>query len=237
MNKIKNVVLVHGAWADGSSWSKVIPKLQAEGLQVTAVQLPLRSIADDVATTQRAVALQDGPTILVGHSYGGAVITGAGNDPKVAGLVYVAAFAPDAQDTLSSLLAQGNPPSSAVSEGKADAQGFLRLTHKGMVEYFAQDLSDVEKRAMVATQGPIQAKIFEERVPAVAWKTKPSWYIVATSDLAIPPNVQTMMATRIKAETISAPSSHVPMLSKPDLVVAHILRATSGSRATQVARA
>jgi pimeloyl-ACP methyl ester carboxylesterase len=174
---------------------------------------------------------------LVGHSYGGAVITGAGNDPKVVGLVYVAAFAPDAQDTLQSLLAQGQPASSAVAEGKADAQGFIRLTQKGMLEYFAQDLSDVEKRAMVATQGPIQAKIFEERVPAVAWKTKPSWYIVATNDLAIPPNVQTMMATRMKAETISATSSHVPMLSKPDVVIAHVLRATNGTRTTAVARA
>jgi pimeloyl-ACP methyl ester carboxylesterase len=237
MGNVKNVVLVHGAWADGSSWSKVIPKLQAEGLQVTAVQLPLRSLAEDVLTTQRAVALQDGPTILIGHSYGGAVITGAGNDPKVTGLVYVAAFAPDTNDTLGSLLAQGQPPSSAVSEGKPDAQGFIRLTQKGMLEYFAQDLPEVEKRIMFATQGPIQAKIFDEKLLTVAWKTKPSWYVIATNDLAIPPNVQTMMSTRIKADTVSVASSHVPMLSKPEAVISHILRATSGQRTTAVARA
>jgi pimeloyl-ACP methyl ester carboxylesterase len=237
MSNVKNVVLVHGAWADGSSWAKVIPKLQGEGFQVTAVQLPLTSLADDIATVQRAIAVQDGPTVLVGHSYGGAVITGAGNDPKVTGLVYVAAFAPDTNDTLSSLLAQGQPASSAVPEGKADAKGFIRLTPKGMLEYFAQDLPEGEKRAMVATQGPIQAKIFDERVPAVAWKTKPSWYVVATNDLAIPPNVQTMMATRMKAETVSVAASHVPMLSKPDVVISHILRATSGQRTSPVARA
>jgi pimeloyl-ACP methyl ester carboxylesterase len=237
MSNVKNVVLVHGAWADGSSWAKVIPKLQAEGLQVTAVQLPLRSLAEDVLTTQRAIALQDGPTILIGHSYGGAVITGAGNDPKVTGLVYVAAFAPDTNDTLGSLLAQGQPPSSAVSEGKPDAQGFIRLTPKGMTEYFAQDLPEVEKRVMLATQGPIQAKIFDEKLLTIAWKTKPSWYVIATNDLAIPPNVQTMMSTRIKADTVSVATSHVPMLSKPDAVIAHILRATSGQRTSAVARA
>ena len=227
MRKVKNVVLVHGAWADGSSWAKVIPKLEADGLQVTAVQLSLRSLAEDVATAQRAVALQDGPTLLVGHSYGGAVITGAGNDPKVAALVYVAAFAPDADDTLTSLLASGEPPSAAVAEGRADANGFIRLTEKGMLEYFAQDLPDVEKRVMLATQGPPAAKIFDDKVPAVAWKLKPCWYVIATNDMAIPPNVQTRMAARMKADTISLASSHVPMLSKPDAVAAHIIRAAN----------
>ncbi len=227
MHKVKNVVLVHGAWADGSSWMKVIPKLLAEGLQVTAVQLPLTSIADDVATVQRCMALQDGSTLLVGHSYGGAVITEAGANPKVAGLVYVAAFAPDAGETLSSLLALGQPPSAALSEGKVDASGFIRLTPKGIMDCFAQDLSDVEKRVMVATQGPIAAKIFETKIAAPAWKTKPCTYIVASNDRAIPPNVQRNMAERIKADTLTLATSHVPMLAMPDAVADHITRATN----------
>src|ERR1700733_13527952 len=146
---IKNIVLVHGAWADGSSWSKIIPKLQAEGFNVTAVQNPVTSLADDVATTKRIIALQDGPVLLVGHSWGGVVITEAGNDPKVAGLVYVAAFAPDDGQSINDI---NKNPAPGLAEVKLDT-GFLRLTLKGVTEYFAQDLPDEEKNILFAIQG------------------------------------------------------------------------------------
>jgi pimeloyl-ACP methyl ester carboxylesterase len=226
MAKVKNIVLVHGAWADGSSWWKVIPELVAKGFHVTAVQLPLTSLADDVAAVERAMAREDGPVLLVGHSYGGAVITQAGNDPKVAGLVYVAAFAPNAGESVGALLASV-PASPVLAEAKPDAKGFVLLTPKGMTEDFAQDLGDDEKKTMLATQGPFAAKNFETPITSPAWKTKPSWYVIATSDRAIPPALQTRMAQTIKADTISVPSSHVPMLSRPSEVIAHITRAAA----------
>lgn len=225
MQAIKNVVLVHGAWADGSSWAKVIPKLEAEGLHVTAVQLPLTSLADDVATLERAIALEDGPLLLVGHSYGGAVITEGGNDPKVAGLVYVAAFAPDRGESLGSLLASV-PPSPLLAETKADASGFIRLTPKGMLEDFAQDLPEVEKRDLLATQGPLAGKSFDAQVTTPAWRAKRSWFVIATNDRAIPPALQVKLAAKMNADTISVEASHVVLLSKPEKVAGHILRAT-----------
>ena len=152
---VRNVVIVHGAWADGSSWSKVIPLLQAKGLHVVAVQNPLTSLADDVAATKRAIALQDGPVLLVGHSYGGVVITEAGNDPKVVGLVYVAALAPSEGESVASVT-KPFPPAPLGSEVRADAEGFLTVTPKGIAEDFAQDLPDKEKQLLTATQGPRQ---------------------------------------------------------------------------------
>src|SRR5579863_4024531 len=149
---IRNVVLVHGAWANSSSWSKVIPLLQARGLKVVAVQLPLTSLADDAAATVRAIALQDGPVLLVGHSYGGAVITEAGNDPKVIGLVYVAAFAPGDGESVGSI-SKPYPPTPLGGELRPDAQGFLSVTPKGIADDFAQDLSGNEKQMLTATQG------------------------------------------------------------------------------------
>jgi pimeloyl-ACP methyl ester carboxylesterase len=226
MHKTKNIVLVHGAWADGSSWSKVIPKLESEGFHVTAVQLPLTSFSDDVATVKRALALEEGPVLLVGHSYGGAVITEAGNDPKVAGLVYVAAFAPGQGESVGALL-KSVPPSPLLAETKPDAQGFLKLTPKGMTEDFAQDLPDAEKKTLLATQAPFAAKSFETQIKSPAWNAKPSFYVVATEDRAIPPELQTRMAKTIKADTISVPTSHVAMLSRPDEVAAHITRAAA----------
>jgi len=141
--QVRNIVIVHGAWADGSSWSKVIPLLQAKGLHVVAVQNPLTSLADDVAATKRAIALQDGPVLLVGHSYGGVVITEAGNDPKVVGLVYVAALAPSDGESVASVT-KPFPPAPLGSEVRADAEGFLTVTPKGIAEDFAQDLPDKE---------------------------------------------------------------------------------------------
>jgi pimeloyl-ACP methyl ester carboxylesterase len=214
MTKASNVILVHGAWADGSSWSKVIPLLLARGLRVTAVQLPLTSLKDDVATVKRAIALETGPTVLVGHSYGGVVITEAGNDPKVTGLVYIAAFAPDAGQSVGSLGASVEPAPIAT-EVRPDAQGFLKLTEAGVKNDFAQDLGATEKDILFAAQAPTAASVFGENVSAAAWKSKPSWYLVATGDRAIPPSLERAMAKNIKAKTIEVTASHVAMLARP----------------------
>lgn len=226
MSTVKNIILVHGAWADGSCWWKVIPKLASAGLCVTAVQLPLSSLASDAAAVKRAIALMDGPVLLVGHSYGGAVITEAGNEPSVAGLVYVAAFVPDAGESLGSLLGSV-PPAPLAVEVKPDAEGYFKLTPKGIADDFAQDLSDVEKKLLLATQGPLFGAIFATPLTTAAWRTKSSWYMLATQDRAIPPGLQARMAAKIKAKTISVESSHVPMLSQPDMVVAHIIGAAT----------
>src|SRR6267142_1562834 len=199
---VRNIVIVHGAWADGSSWSKVIPLLQAKGLHVVAVQNPLTSLADDVAATKRAIALQDGPVILVGHSYGGIVITEAGNAPKVVGLVYVAAWAPAEGESLA-ILAKRYPPAALGDELRPDKEGFLTVTAKGIAEDFAQDLSDTEKQLVTATQGPTNAAAFGETVTTAAWKTKPSWFVIAAKDRAIPPELEKAEATTMNATAIT----------------------------------
>ena len=211
---VRNIVIVHGAWADGSSWSKVIPLLQAKGLHVVAVQNPLTSLADDVAATKRAIASQDGPVLLVGHSYGGVVITEAGNDPKVVGLVYVAALAPSEGESVASVT-KPFPPTPLGSEVRADAEGFLTLTPKGIAEDFAQDLTDEEKQILTATQAPTAAAVFGATVTTAAWKTKPSWGVIASNDRAVSPELQKAEAAAMKAASITVPSSHVPMLSHP----------------------
>jgi pimeloyl-ACP methyl ester carboxylesterase len=226
MTKASNVILVHGAWADGSSWSKVIPLLLARGLRVTAVQLPLTSLKEDVATVKRALALEDGPTVLVGHSYGGVVITEAGNDPKVSALVYIAAFAPDAGQSVGSLGASADPAPMGA-EARPDAHGFLKITEAGVKNDFAQDLSPTEKDVLFAAQAPTAAGAFGENVSAAAWKTKPSWYLVANQDRAIPPNLERAMAKTIKAKTIEVAASHVAMLSRPQETANLILEATA----------
>jgi pimeloyl-ACP methyl ester carboxylesterase len=227
---VRNVILVHGAWADGSSWSKVIQLLEPKGLHVVAVQIHLNSLQDDVATTQRAIALQDGPVVLVGHSYGGAVITEAGNDPKVTGLVFVAAFAPGDGESVNSV-SKPYPPAPLGAELRPDAQGFLWITPKGFAEDFGQDLSDSEKKIFTATQGPANAAAFSGTITNAAWKTKPSWYVVARNDRAIPPALEKAEASRMKATAITLPSSHLAMLSHPNEVAAIIVDATKGSAA------
>lgn len=231
MTKVSNVILVHGAWADGSSWSKVIPLLLARGLRVTAVQLPLTSMKDDVATVKRAPALEDGPTVLVGHSYGGVVITEAGNDPKVSALVYIAAFAPDAGQSVGSLGASAEPAPMGA-EARPDAHGFLKITEVGVKNDYAQDLSLTEKDVLFAAQAPTAAGAFGENVSTAAWKTKPSWYLVANQDRAIQPSLERAMAKTIKAKTIKAKTievaaSHVAMLSRPQETANLILEATA----------
>jgi len=214
---VRNIVIVHGAWADGSSWFKVIPLLQAKGLHVVAVQNPLTSLADDVAATKRAIALQDGPVLLVGHSYGGVVITEAGNDPKVVGLVYVAALAPSEGESVASVT-KPFPPAPLGSEIHADADGFLTITPKGIAEDFAQDLPDKEKQILTATQGPTAAAVFGATITTAAWKSKPSWFVIANNDRAVPPELEKAEAAAMKATSITVPSSHVPMLSQPKAV-------------------
>jgi pimeloyl-ACP methyl ester carboxylesterase len=222
-----SVVLVHGAFADGSSWDKVIPLLQAKGLQVVAAQIPLTSLADDVAATKRAIDAQGGPVVLVGHSWGGTLITQAGDAAKVAALVFVAAFAPDEGQATSDLGKDGPPPPGAGSI-RPDASGFLHLTAQGVAKDFAQDLPPAQTKLMAATQGPIFAKTFDEQVTTAAWKTKPSWYVVAENDRMIQPGLERAMAKKIKATTTSLPTSHVAMLSRPKDVAAVILKATDG---------
>jgi pimeloyl-ACP methyl ester carboxylesterase len=224
---VRNVVLVHGAWADGSSWAKVIPLLEAAGLRVVAVQNPLTSLQDDVAAVQRAIALQDGPVLLVGHSYGGAVITEAGTDPKVAGLVYVAAFAPDAGQAVGEL-GKEFPPAPGGAEIRPDASGFLMMTPKGIEENFAQDLPKTERKILAATQGPTNGAAFGAKLANAAWKTKPTWYVVAANDRMIAPDLERQFAKTMKAKTITVPSSHVPMLSHAQQVAKLIIEASKG---------
>ena len=227
---VVTIVLVHGAWADGSSWSKVIPLLEAKGLHVVAVQNPLTSLADDVAATERAIALADGPVILVGHSYGGAIITQAGNDPKVVGLVFVAAFAPGDGESVTTI-GQPYPPAPLGAELRPDAQGFLSITPKGFAEDFAQDLPEKEQKVLLATQGPTNAAAFGATITTAAWKTKPSWFVIAGNDRAIPPELEKAEAARMKATSITLPSSHLAMLSHPNEVAELIERAAAKAAA------
>jgi len=227
---VKNIVLVHGAFADGSSWARVIPILQAKGYNVTAVQIPLTSFADDVAATQRAIARLNGPVILVGHSWAGVVITEAGMDPKVTGLVYVAAFAPDEGEQVGEL-GKKYPPPPALASPNVDDKGFLTLSADAFKK-FGSDLPASEALVAAATQGPINASAFAAQVSAVAWKTKPSWYIVSTLDQAIAPDEERFFAKRMKATTTELKASHVSMLSQPKAVASVILDAATKSQAT-----
>lgn len=224
-----SVVIVHGAFADGSDWSKVIPLLQAEGVKVTAVQNPLTSLADDVAATRRAIAAQPGKVVLVGHSWGGTVITEAGQHGKVASLVYVAAFAPDAGKSTAET-GEGYPAAPGSKRFVADADGFLSLPEAAMREDFAQDVPAAQSAVMTATQGPIQAKAFADKVSHAAWTAKPSWFIVSSRDRMIDPGLLRAMAKKIKATTTELPASHVPQQSRPADVARVILAAVAATR-------
>jgi pimeloyl-ACP methyl ester carboxylesterase len=231
MAKASSAILVHGAWADGSSWSKVIPLLQARGLRVTAVQLPLNSFDADVATVKRAIALEDGPTVLVGHSYGGVLITETGDDSKVIGLVYIAAFAPDVGQSAGSLGASVEP-ARLGAEIRPDHDGFLKLTESGVKNDFAQDLTPTEKSVLFAVQGPTAGPALGGNVSVAAWKDKPSWYLVATADRAIQPALQRAMAKTIDAKTTEVTSSHVAMLARPEETANLILEAAASDSQT-----
>ena len=208
------VVLVHGAFADGSSWNSVIPLLQAKGLKVVAVQNPLTSLADDVAFANRAIDAQQGPVVLVGHSWGGSVITQAGVNDKVKSLVYVAAFAPSVGQT--SLDGVKNfKPAPGLAHPITDAQGFLTLSPETVANDFAQDLSPQQTNLIATTQGAVRGANFTETLTAAAWQSKPSHYIVAEQDRMIQPDAQRAFAKKIKAHVTTLATSHVPMLSKP----------------------
>ncbi|BCL75159.1 alpha/beta hydrolase [Jeongeupia sp. HS-3] len=213
MPLVKNIVLVHGAWGDASHWRHVIPLLHAKGYHVSAVQNPLTSLVDDISRTGSLVAAQDGPTLLVGHSYGGAVITGAGLAPNVVGLVYIAAFAPDEGDSLGSIFARQAPPSGAASI-RPDKEGFLWLDRSSFRDSFGGDLDEADALVMAVTQKPISGRCFEDQSGVPAWKTKPSWYQVSTRDRMIPPETEQWMAERIKARKIvSLDASHASLVS------------------------
>lgn len=221
---VKNIVLVHGAFADGSSWAKVIPLLQSKGYHVIAVQNPLSSLADDVAVTRRAIASMDGPVLLIGHSWAGVVITEAGNNPQVAGLLYVCAFAPDQGQSLTDV-AKTFPPAHGNSAVQVSKAGFLSLSLQGIQDDFAQDLPASDRQVVFATQGEWGAQCTTDRVSRAAWRTRPTWFIVGSEDHMINPDLERAEAKRMKATILELGSSHVPMVSQPDKVAAFIIQA------------
>lgn len=222
-----NIILVHGAWADGSSWNKVIPILKNAGYRVIAVQLPLHSLADDVATVKRAIELFGGPTILVGHSYGGFVITNAAyNNPIVTGLVYIAAFVPDEGESLSNFVDPSKLPQGLLV---FDSGGFGYINPEMFPQAFAQDVNSTEAKIMATVQKPINQSVLGEKSGPPAWKHLPTWYQVSESDHMIPPDAERQFANRINATTISINSSHASLVSHPDEIAQFILNATRGS--------
>ena len=221
--KAKNIVLVHGLYADGSSWVDVISHLQRAGLNVTAVQNPLTSLADDSAATRRILALQDGPTVLVGHSFAGTIISETGADPIVSALVYVAARAPDAGEDWGALAAKfPTPPASA---GQVKANGFFWLSEESFLKDFAGDLEPAKARALYAVQGRATSALATAKTSTAGWKVKPSWYQVSTDDRTINPELQRFLAKRMNATTIELASSHVSLLSHPREITDLILSA------------
>ncbi len=218
-------MLVHGAWADGSSWSKVIPILKEAGYNTVATQNNLTSLADDAEITRRMAEAQEGPTILVGHSYGGAIITEAAHlCPNVVGLVYIAGFALDEGESLASLSAAGEPPPGAAAI-RPDKYGNLWLDREMFPDNFCQDVNKVEAQVMAATQKPLTVKCFEDKITNAGWKNLPCWYQISENDRMIPPGAEHFMASRIKAKMISLTSSHVAMITHPEEVAEFILQA------------
>jgi len=221
---VKDIVLVHGAFADGSCWTKVIAQLQAKGYNVIATQNPLTSLKDDAAAVKRAIDQMEGPVLLVAHSFGGIVLSVVGNDPKVAGLVYVAAIVPEEGQSANAVNAS-MPTTGIEKKFLISADGFVSLSMKAVDENFAPDTSPEERKLIYATQVPLAASAGEEKVLNPAWKAKRSWFIVATNDAVINPDLERFKAKLMKATTIELKSSHVPMLSQPDKVTAFIISA------------
>jgi pimeloyl-ACP methyl ester carboxylesterase len=225
MNGRPNIVLVHGAWADGSCWAGVIERLQEAGYSVRAPQVPLTSLADDVARLRQVLAFQDGPTVVVGHSYGGQIITALGTDaPNVVGLVYVAAFGLDEGESLGALLSQGTVTPALVHKF-TDQRGFVWLSEEDFVGHFAGDVDRRQARVMWAVQQALAGSAFADVMGVPAWKSLPSWYLVATEDEAIPPDAERQFAARMGATTVEVAASHVAMVSHPEDVAGLIERA------------
>ena len=222
MTALPNIVLVHGAWADGSCWEGVIERLQADGYHVTAPQFPESSLADDVARLREVLARQDGPTIVVGHSYGGQIMTALGGDaPNVDGLVYIAAFGLDEGESIGQLLAQG-PPTAALANLEIDDRGFAWLPENDFIGHFAADVEPAKAKFMFAVQQPLAASTLQDVMGAPAWKSHPTWFMVASNDEAIPPDAERQFASRMGAITVEIPSSHVAMVSHPEEVAQFI---------------
>jgi pimeloyl-ACP methyl ester carboxylesterase len=224
---VKNVVLVHGGFVDGSGWQGVYDHLKNDGYNVTVVQNPTMSLADDVAVTKRALAAQSGPAILVGHSYGGVVVTEAGNDPKVAGLVYIAAFAPDKGESVSSLI-KNAPPGAPVPPILPPQDGYLFLDRTKFQASFAADVSADVAAFMADSQVPWGLDALNGAVTEPAWKTKPSWYLVATEDRMIPPDAQRAMSKRAGSNVIEVKGSHAVYVSQPGAIANIIAKAANG---------
>jgi pimeloyl-ACP methyl ester carboxylesterase len=229
MNSLPNIVLVHGAWADGSSWSGVISRLQRAGYKVTAPQFPESSLAVDVARLRQVLNLQEGPTIVAAHSYGGQILTALGADaPNVVALVYVAAFGLEEGESIGALLG-GGPPTAALAHLNVDEQGFAWLPEDDFVTHFAADVDPVQARIMHAVQQPLSMSLFGDVMGVPAWRSLPSWYMVAAHDEAIPPDAERSFAQRMGATTIEVSTSHVAMVSHPDEVVTLIEAAVRAS--------
>jgi pimeloyl-ACP methyl ester carboxylesterase len=225
-----SIVFAHGIWADGSSFSKLIPTLQAEGHEVIAAQYGLDTLAGDVAAVKSAIGRVSAPVILVGHSYGGTLITAAGTDPRVAGLVYIAALAPDADET--SQTQQAKFPVTDVFSHIEVADGRIWMRPEGIAS-FAGDLPEQEQRVVWATHAAPAANLFDQKVEGTAWRSKPSWYIVATQDRTIQPELERFFAKRMEATVHETDSSHVPMLSKPRVVLDVIRQAANAVASSQ----
>jgi pimeloyl-ACP methyl ester carboxylesterase len=226
-----NIVLVHGAWADGSSWSAVVQQLQSDGYNVTAPQFPESSLANDVARLHQVLDRQDGPTLVAAHSYGGQIMTALGTDaPNVVGLVYIAAFGLDEGESIGGLLATGTP-TAALAHMDIDKQGFAWLPEDDFVNHFAADIDPVRARGMFAVQQPVAASAFEDVMGVPAWKSLPSWFLVAEDDQAIPPDAERQFAKRMGATTVEVPTGHVAMVSHPDDVVQLIKAAAKAVQA------
>jgi len=218
VNARPNIVLVHGAWADGSCWSGVIERLQADGYEVIAPQFPMTALADDVARLRQVLDRQNGPAIVAGHSYGGQIMTALGTDARnVAGLVYIAAFGLDEGESLGALLSQG-PVTPALAHLVTDKQGFGWLSEDDFVHHFAADVDPVQARVMYAVQQALAGSAFTDVMGVPAWKSLPTWYLVAANDEAIPADAERLFASRMGATIVEVPSSHVAMVSHPDEV-------------------
>ena len=232
MNSRPNIVLVHGAWADGSSWSGVIERLQADGFQVRAPQFPLSSLADDVARLRQVLEFQDGPTVVVGHSYGGQIMTALGSDTtNVVGLVYVAAFGLDEGESLGALLSQG-PVSPSLAHLFTDSRGFGWLSEHDFMNHFAADVDSTQAKVLYAVQQALASSAFTDVMGTPAWKSLPSWYLITQNDEALPPDAQRQLAARMNAATVEIPSSHVAMVSHPQEVADLIETAAAAVGAT-----
>jgi pimeloyl-ACP methyl ester carboxylesterase len=223
-----NIVLVHGAWADGSCWSDVIRRLQVDGYHVTAPQFPMTALADDVARLRQVLNLQDGPTIVAGHSYGGQIMTALGTDaPNAAGLVYVAAFGIDQGESIGGLLSAG-PVTPALEHMITDKRGFGWLSENDFVNHFAGDVEPATAKVMYAVQQPLALSAFGDVMGVPAWKSLPTWYLVAGQDEAIPPDAERQFAGRMGATTVEIASGHVAMVSHPD-AVADLIKTAAAS--------